>query len=103
MSSSSEAGSSTSRGRVVTVLGSKGGTGKTLVSTNLAVGLSLEGHDAIVVDLDLQFGDVGLTLGVRPEKTIHDLALGAGALDVSKVDGHLARHGSGTRRRDTER
>ena len=44
---------------MITVLGPKGGTGKTVTSSNLAVALALEGKSAVLVDLDLQFGDVG--------------------------------------------
>ena len=68
----SVAGSAT--GKIISVLGPKGGTGKTLTATNLAVGLAQSGARVIIVDLDLQFGDVGLTLGMRPETTIYDLA-----------------------------
>ena len=51
--------------RLVTVLGPKGGTGKTLTSCNVAVALALAGASTVIVDLDLQFGDVGLALGLR--------------------------------------
>lgn len=84
----------TASGRVITVLGPKGGTGKTLVSTNLAVALSEHGR-AVVVDLDLQFGDVGLAMGLRPERTIYDLALSGGTPDATKIDGYLTNHPSG--------
>jgi pilus assembly protein CpaE len=85
----------TAHGRVITVLGPKGGTGKTLVSTNLAVALSTGEGRAVVVDLDLQFGDVGLAMGMRPERTMYDLALSGGAPDKTKLDGYLAEHSSG--------
>lgn len=85
----------TSEGRVITILGPKGGTGKTLVSTNLAVALSQEGHRAVVVDLDLQFGDVGLAMGVRPERTMYDLAISGGHPDASKLEGFIVEHSSG--------
>jgi pilus assembly protein CpaE len=85
----------TAHGRVITVLGPKGGTGKTLVSTNLAVALSAGDGRAIGVDLDLQFGDVGLAMGVRPERTMYDLALSGGTPDAAKLDGYLAEHSSG--------
>ena len=85
----------TSYGRLITVLGPKGGTGKTLVSTNLAVALSMNGQRALLLDLDLQFGDVGLALGARPERTIHDLAQAAQAPDAAKLAGHLCEHPSG--------
>ena len=35
-----------------------------------------------VVDLDLQFGDVGLALGLAPDRTIYDLAVAGGSLDA---------------------
>ena len=50
---------------LICVLGPKGGTGKTLVSTNLAVALAMRGEKVVLVDLDLQFGDLGLALGHR--------------------------------------
>ena len=82
---------------MITVLGPKGGTGKTLTSCNLAVSLAQLGASAVVVDLDLQFGDVGLALGLTPERTIYDLASSGGSLDAEKVDGFLAEHSSGAR------
>jgi pilus assembly protein CpaE len=84
-------------GSLVCVLGPKGGIGKTVTSTNLGVALADAGHRTVVVDLDLQFGDAGLALGLQPERTIYDLATSGGALDAEKVDGYLAEHGSGLR------
>ena len=52
--------------RTVVVLGPKGGTGKTLTACNLGVLLANAGHRTVLVDIDLQFGDVGLALGLRP-------------------------------------
>ena len=80
---------------MVCILGPKGGTGKTLVSTNLSVTLALGGNKVSLVDLDLQFGDIGLALGLRPDKTIYDLARSAGSLDEGKLDAYLVRHSSG--------
>ena len=82
---------------MICVLGPKGGTGKTLVSTNLAVTLALNGGRPVLIDLDLQFGDVGLALGLRPDKTIYDLARSGGSLDEDKLDAYLVRHSSGLR------
>jgi pilus assembly protein CpaE len=84
-------------GSMIVVLGPKGGTGKTLTACNLAVALAEEGARPIVVDLDLQFGDVGLALGLRPGQTIYDLAVAGGSLDAEKVDSFLAEHESGLR------
>ena len=82
---------------MICVLGPKGGTGKTLTSCNLAVGLAERGHKVALVDLDLQFGDVGLALGLAPDRTVHDLAKSGGSLDGEKVDGYLAEHETGAR------
>jgi pilus assembly protein CpaE len=82
-------------GVMITVLGPKGGTGKTLTACNLAVALAQMGHSPVIVDLDLQFGDVGLALGLRPHRTIYDLAIAGSSLDVEKVEGFLTEHPSG--------
>lgn len=82
---------------MITVLGPKGGTGKTVTSSNLVVALALKGKSAVLVDLDLQFGDVGLSLGLKPARTVYDLAVSAGSLDADKIDGFLAQHSSGAR------
>ena len=83
--------------RLVCILGPKGGTGKTLTATNLAVSLAQRGERAALVDLDLQFGDVALCLGLPPERTVYDLAQSPGALDYDKLDAFLATHSSGVR------
>lgn len=90
-------GGAVAEGEMITVLGPKGGTGKTVTSSNLAVALALAGQSAVIVDLDLQFGDVGLALGLEPTRTIYDLAVSGGSLDADKVDGFLAEHPSGAR------
>jgi pilus assembly protein CpaE len=84
-------------GAMICVLGPKGGTGKTLTATNLAAALGSRGGRAILVDLDLQFGDVGLALGLRPDKTLYDLARSGGSLDAEKLDAYLIRHASGAK------
>lgn len=84
-------------GTMITVLGPKGGTGKTLTACNLAVELALKRKRVVLVDLDLQFGDVALALGLRPEQTVYDLATSGGSLDAEKVDAYLVTHASGLR------
>jgi pilus assembly protein CpaE len=91
------ASGSSETSRLVCVLGPKGGTGKTLTSTNLAVSLAQRGQRVALIDLDLQFGDVALCLGLPPEKTVYDLAQSPGLLDYDKLDSFLATHSSGVR------
>jgi pilus assembly protein CpaE len=82
---------------LVCVLGPKGGTGKTLVATNLAVALARRDQRVVLVDLDLQFGDIGLALGLVPERTIYELAKAGRPYDHDKIDRHLMRHSSGVK------
>ena len=81
--------------RLICVLGPKGGTGKTLTSCNLAVALALASHRVLIIDLDLQFGDVALCLGVPPEKTMYDLAMSGGSLDEDKLADYVMKHDTG--------
>jgi pilus assembly protein CpaE len=82
-------------GEMICVLGPKGGTGKTLTATSLAVALAESGKRVALVDLDLQFGDVGLCLGLRPDTTIYDLVRTGGSLDEEKMSDFLVQHHSG--------
>ena len=82
---------------VICVLGLKGGSGKTLTAVNLGVALAEAGRSVALVDLDLQFGDLGLAMGLRPEHTIYDLVRSGGSLDAGKLDDFMAVHPSGAR------
>jgi pilus assembly protein CpaE len=84
-------------GTLVCVLGSKGGVGKTVTATNLSASLAQRGRRTALIDLDLQFGDVGLALGLVPETTLFDLAVSGGSLDSEKLDDFMLRHASGLR------
>ena len=69
------------RGSIVSVFSSKGGSGKTFLTTNLAVAIGqVTGQDVAVVDLDVDMGDVFTYFGREPSASITDLMeLGEGA------------------------
>ena len=84
------------RGRILTVFSPKGGTGKTVTATNLACAFAkYEKKRTLLIDLDLQFGDAAIMLGLEPEKTIYDLVVAPGELDSEKLAGYTTRHASG--------
>jgi pilus assembly protein CpaE len=87
-------GDARSPGKVVTVFSSKGGCGKTFLSTNLAVALSRGGAEVALVDLDLHFGDVAIMLHLFPSHTIYDAAQNP-SLDALSLKSFLTRHDSG--------
>lgn len=89
------AGSGGSRGRVIPVVSPKGGCGKTTVASNLAVGLAaLAPHQTVIVDLDLQFGDIATALQLAPEQGIAQ-AVAAKTLDAMALKTFLTPHSTG--------
>jgi pilus assembly protein CpaE len=76
-----QAGHQPARGRIISVFSSKGGTGKSFLTTNLASAIAeLTGQDTAVVDLDFDMGDVFTYFGSEPASNIPDLMeLGEGA------------------------
>jgi pilus assembly protein CpaE len=84
------------QGTIITVFSPKGGTGKTVTATNLAAALvRVAGKKTLLLDLDLQFGDAAIMLGVEPEKTIFDLVVAPGELDSEKLSGYTTHHPCG--------
>lgn len=83
-----------SPGRVVTVLSAKGGSGKTMLSSNLAVALTGSGREVALVDLDVHFGDVATALQLKPTHTLSDVAAAPPPLDRTVLKIFLARHPS---------
>jgi pilus assembly protein CpaE len=86
-----EAGEQQVRGHLVTVFSAKGGVGKTTTATNVAVALSQMDYKVCLVDLDLAFGDVGITLQLFPEHTIADAVAMQGDLDAESLDALLTK------------
>jgi pilus assembly protein CpaE len=85
-------------GRTVVVVGLKGGLGRSLVASNLALGLhELSKERVALVDGQLLYGDAEILLNLTPQHSIADLIDHAGSLDPELLDEALARHASGVR------
>lgn len=84
-------------GHVITVFSTKGGAGKSVIAANLAVTLARRSERPVVlVDADLQFGDIAVMLKLAPQHTIVDAVGSLDRLDASLLQNLLVRHeGSG--------
>ncbi len=84
----------TPAGRIVAVTSPKGGSGKTVVSTNLGVFLAKQvPGEVVLVDLDLQFGDVAAALGLTPTYTMYTATQASGN-EASLLKAFLTPHSS---------
>ncbi len=78
---------------VITVFSTKGGAGKSVIAANLAVVLAQRSDRPVVlVDADLQFGDVAVMLKLAPQHTIVDAVGSIDRLDPSLLQNLLVRH-----------
>ena len=80
-------------GKIVTVWSPKGGVGKTTMAVNLALALSEGGARKVcLVDLDLAFGDVAITMQLFPTHSIEHAIGSEHSIDAELLDGLLTRH-----------
>ena len=86
-------------GEILAVYSPQGGAGKSMLSANLAVAMARaagEGGQAprvVLVDLNLQFGDIDLMLNLTPQNTIAGLAQkGHGGIDAELLEQYLTPH-----------
>src|SRR5581483_1451679 len=80
-------------GRVITVSSTKGGSGKSVVATNLATALARRSSRPVVlVDADLQFGDVAVMLRLVTPHTLVDAVSAGSRLDAQLLQSLLVRH-----------
>lgn len=88
---------STVRGKVITLVGSKGGTGVTSLALHLALELAQEGkRKCLLADQHPALGDASLYLGTgRHQYSFYELASNADHLDEELLRGFLLRHNSG--------
>jgi pilus assembly protein CpaE len=85
------------QGKILSVYSAKGGVGCTTLATNLAVGLHTSETPVVVVDTNLQFGDVSVFLNLQVKNSIVDLASRAEELDRDYVEEILIAHPTGMR------
>lgn len=81
------------RAKVITVFSTKGGAGKSVVAANLAIALSKRSDKPVVLlDADLQFGDVAVMLKLSPQHTIVDAVEAIDRLDAQLLRSLLVNH-----------
>ncbi len=82
----------------ITVLGTKGGSGKSFIATNLAIDLAnLLKKKVTLFDLNYQFGDVALMLNLFPKHTVYDIMSVIDQLDSEMLNSFLTTHSSGVK------
>jgi pilus assembly protein CpaE len=89
--------SHTTRGKILVVYSPRGGVGRTMVTTNLAMALHTEDTPTVIVDGSLQFGDVAACLNLQARNSIIDLIDQEGELDSDLVDRIAIHHPSGVK------
>jgi pilus assembly protein CpaE len=85
-------GSAPAGGKVITFYSPKGGSGCTTLATNLAVCLNNEDTSVVIVDANLQFGDVAVFLNEQGKFSILDLASRSDELDIDIVNSVTIKH-----------
>ncbi len=83
---------SLSQGKVITIYSPKGGTGCTTLAVNLAIALHNDETRAVVVDGNLQYGDVAVFINEQGKNTILDLAPRVDELDPEIVGDVMVKH-----------
>jgi pilus assembly protein CpaE len=83
-------------GRLFTLFSPKGGCGSTTVATNLACVLHrITCKRTLLVDLDLEFGETALQLGVEPKFSVLDVLRNFHRMDAGLLGSFVERHESG--------
>src|SRR6202142_2990145 len=82
----------TSQGKIITVYSPKGGTGCTTIAVNLAIALHNEDTRVVLVDANLQFGDVAVFVNEQGKNTILDIAPRVDDLDPEIVQSIMIKH-----------
>ncbi len=86
------------QGDIITVMGTAGGVGATLLATNIAVELAdMVDGTVVVMDLDYRFGQVATVLDIEPTFTLADLCESPEQLEPQVIERALVKHSSGVR------
>lgn len=81
--------------RTIAVYSPSGGCGVSTLAANVAVVLAKQHEKSLLIDLNMQTGDLATLLDVRPTHTLADLCSHARQLDRTMLDRALVRHASG--------
>jgi septum site-determining protein MinD len=73
-------------GQVFAIAGGKGGVGKTTTTVNLAAAFAAAGYETVAVDADLGMANVGETLGVGGDPTVHEVLAGEASVEECVVE-----------------
>ncbi|MBZ0302808.1 MAG: response regulator [Anaerolineae bacterium] len=82
-------------GHIITIYSPQGGVGTTTLATSVASGLMKEGSKVLLIDADLQFGDVGIMLNLQSQSTMVELIPDVDDLDTELFENIVATHDSG--------
>ncbi len=83
---------------IISLFSTKGGVGKTTIGANLAVSIAGKtNRDVVLVDLDLQFGDLSIMFNINPRNSITEVAHNIEELDESLLEKYLVKHDSGVK------
>lgn len=84
-------------GRIITVYSPKGGVGCTTIATNLAVALHSDDSKVLVVDANLQFGDIGVFFNLKGKHSLVSLIARAEEMEDDFTQSVLIAHSSGVK------
>ena len=86
------------QGKIITVFSTKGGVGKSTIAVNLTTAIAqLTQKKCVIIDLDLQFGDMAMMLDLIPRRTISDLVSENDFSDPKLIENYLLSHPNGVK------